>query len=101
MWGQGYGGYNKTDGSVTAGTADTTARTYGFAAGADYRITQNTMIGFALAGGELNWGLADGLGGGKSDVFQAGVYGSHSLGAAYVSGRAGLCLVRHAAPTAP
>jgi len=38
-----------------------------------------------LAGGELNWGLAQGLGGGNSDVFQAGLYASHRVGAAYVS----------------
>ena len=86
MWGQGFGGYNRTDGDVTAGTSDTTARAYGFAAGADYRVTSRTTLGFALAGGETRWSLAQGLGGGKSDVFQAGLYGSHSFGAAYVSG---------------
>ncbi len=85
VWGQSFGGYNRTDGSATAGTADTTARTYGFAAGADYRVTEQTTVGFALAGGELSWGLAQGLGGGKSDLFQAGVYASHRVGAAYVS----------------
>lgn len=86
VWGQGYGGYNKTDGSATAGTADTTSRAWGFAGGADYRVTRDTTLGFALAGGETRWSLAQGLGGGKSDVFQAGLYGSHSFGAAYISG---------------
>jgi autotransporter-associated beta strand protein len=85
VWGQGFGGYNETDGDTATGSADTTARTYGFAAGADYRLAANTTIGFALAGGEFNWRLAQGLGGGKSDVFQAGAYGSHRMGAAYVS----------------
>ena len=86
VWGQGFGGYNKTGGDANAGTTDTTARIWGFAAGADYRVTPNTLIGFALAGGELNWRLSQGLGSGKSDVFQAGLYGSHRFGAAYVSG---------------
>jgi uncharacterized protein with beta-barrel porin domain len=85
VWGQGYGGHNKTDGNLVVGSHDTTARTYGFAAGADYRVSPATTVGFALAGGELNWSLSQGLGSGKSDVFQAGVYGSHRMGAAYVS----------------
>ncbi|MBI3433990.1 MAG: autotransporter domain-containing protein [Proteobacteria bacterium] len=85
VWGQGYGGTNKTDGNAAAGSTDTTSRAWGFAAGADYRATANTTLGFALAGGEMNWGLARGLGSGRSDVFQVGAYGSHRAGAAYVS----------------
>jgi T5SS/PEP-CTERM-associated repeat protein len=85
VWGQGYGGHNKTDGNLVVGSHDTTARTYGFAAGADYRLSPATTVGVALAGGELDWSLSQRLGSGKSDVFQAGVYGSHRIGAAYVS----------------
>jgi len=40
-------------------------------------------MGIALAGGGSNWNLTGGLGGGRSDMFQAGVYGSHHWGAAY------------------
>ena len=47
----------------------------GFAGGLDYRFTPDTVVGVALAGGGTNWSLAQGLGGGKSDAFQAGVYG--------------------------
>ena len=43
------------------------------------------MLGFALAGGGTNYGLSDGLGGGRSDVFQIGLYGSKQFGPAYVS----------------
>lgn len=86
VWGQSYGGLNKTGGDAAAGTNDTTTRTWGFAIGADHRVTQDTTIGFALAGGELSWGIAQGLGGGKSDVFQAGLYASHQIGPVYVSG---------------
>ena len=32
-----------------------------------------------------NWGLAQGLGGGRSDAFQAGVYGKTNFGPAYVA----------------
>ena len=52
------------------------AGTYGFASGIDYRVTPDTVVGFALAGGGTNWGLAQGLGSGRSDAFQAGVYGT-------------------------
>ncbi len=42
-------------------------------------------MGFALAGGGTSWSLAQGLGGGKSDAFQAGVYGATRWGAAYLA----------------
>jgi outer membrane autotransporter protein len=71
--------------AAVIGSHDTSSRIAGFAAGADYRVTRDTVVGFALAGGETSWGLSQGLGSGKSDVFQAGVYGSHRFGAAFVS----------------
>jgi outer membrane autotransporter protein len=44
------------------------------------------VVGFALAGGGTAWSLAAGLGGGRADVFQAGLYGVQRNGAAYLSG---------------
>ena len=85
IWGQAYGGFNKTGGDTNAGTHDTTANSYGFATGVDYLLSPDAMVGFALGGGGTNYGLSDGLGGGRSDVFQMGVYGSKKFGAAYVS----------------
>ena len=76
-----FGGYNKTDGDpAVVGCHDLTARTAGFAAGIDYRVTPDTVVGFALAGGGTNWSLAQGLGGGRSDAFQAGLYARDALG---------------------
>ncbi len=43
------------------------------------------MVGFALAGGGADWSLAQGLGGGRSDAFQAGVYGATRAGPAYLA----------------
>jgi hypothetical protein len=43
------------------------------------------VLGFALAGGGTNWNLAQGLGGGRSDAFQAGVYGATRWGPAYLA----------------
>ena len=84
-WGSSFGGYNKTDGNATVGSNTVTARDYGFAAGMDYHFSPGTLAGFALAGGGTNWGLAQGLGGGRSDAFQAGVYGKTYFGPAYVA----------------
>ena len=67
------------------GSHDLSARTAGFAAGLDYRLTPDTVVGFALAGGGTNWSLAQGLGGGRSDAFQAGVYGATRAGPAYLA----------------
>jgi outer membrane autotransporter protein len=52
----------------------------------DYHVSPDTVAGFALAGGGTHWGLAQGLGGGRSDDFQAGVYGATRSGPAYVAG---------------
>ena len=70
VWAQGYGGYNRTDGNTTTGSTDTTVLTYGVTTGFDYHVNPDLLVGFALAGGATNWGLAQGLGGGRSDVFQ-------------------------------
>ena len=82
-WGGGYGGDNHTDGDpVVVGSHDLSARTSGFAGGFDYHFTPDTVAGFALAGGGTNWSLAQGLGGGRSDAFQAGVYAATRSGPA-------------------
>ena len=44
------------------------------------------MIGFALGGGGTSWNLTQGLGGGNSEIFQGGFYGSHRFGNFYISG---------------
>lgn len=89
IWGGGYGSTAKTDGDTVVGSHDTTARAFGFVVGADHRLTPDTLIGFALAGGGTSFGLAQGLGGGRSDLFQASVYARQNWGAAYVMGAFG------------
>jgi outer membrane autotransporter protein len=87
VWAAAFGGANNTNGDPAgAGIHDFAARTAGIAAGVDYKVTADTLIGFALAGGGTDWGLAQGLGGGHSDAFQAGLYGSQLFGPAYLSG---------------
>jgi autotransporter-associated beta strand protein len=92
-WATAYGGYNRTAGDAAAGSHDLTARTGGVAAGMDYRVAPGTTLGFALAGGGTGWSLGQGLGSGKSDAFQAGVYGTTRSGPMYLS--AALAFTQH------
>jgi uncharacterized protein with beta-barrel porin domain len=85
IWAAGYGGQSTLNGSASAGSHDLSARAYGFATGLDYRITPYSIVGFALGGGGTNFGIANGVGGGRSDMFQAAVYGLTRVDAAYVS----------------
>src|SRR5260221_6068578 len=94
VWGAGYGGGNRTSGDpAVVGSHDLTARTAGGAAGLDYHLSRDSVVGVALAGGGTNWSLAQGLGGGKSDAFQAGIYGATRWGPAYVA--AALAFANH------
>jgi uncharacterized protein with beta-barrel porin domain len=85
-WGTAYGGNDKTNGDPAVGSNTFTANTFGFAAGMDYHPAPDTILGFALAGGGTNWTLAQALGSGRSDAFQAGIYGTKYFGPAYVAG---------------
>jgi autotransporter-associated beta strand protein len=85
VWGAGYGGSATTGGNAVVGSQDTTARVWGVVGGADYKVAPNTLLGFAVAGGGTNYSLANALGSGRADVFQAGVFGRHTIGPAYLS----------------
>ena len=84
VWAAGFGGSQTTDGNAVSGSNHTTSRIFGTAVGADYLLTPTTLAGFALAGGGTNFGI-DALGGGRSDLFQAGAYVHHTVGPAYVT----------------
>ncbi len=81
----GFGGSQTTDGNAAQGTSTTTSRIFGTAVGADYSFSPLTIAGFALTGGGTNFGVANSLGGGRSDLFQAGAFVRHDHGPAYVS----------------
>jgi uncharacterized protein with beta-barrel porin domain len=85
MWAAGYGGSQTTDGNAALGSNTATSRIAGVAVGADYRFSPNTLAGFALAGGGTNFSIANGLGAGRSDLFQAGAFIRHTFGPAYLS----------------
>jgi hypothetical protein len=86
VWGGAYGGGNRTSGDpAVVGSHDFSASTVGFTAGLDYHLTPDTAVGLALAGGGTSWSLSQGLGGGRSDAFQAGIYGATRSGPAYLA----------------
>lgn len=86
VWAAGFGGSQQTDGNAALGSNTTTSSIYGTAVGADYRFSPNTIAGFALAGGGTNFTVANNVGGGRSDLFQAGAFIRHNAGAAYLTG---------------
>jgi autotransporter-associated beta strand protein len=84
VWGASYGGGSSTDGNAALGSNTSTARAFGVVAGADYRFSPDTLAGFAMAGGGTNFSV-NGMGSGRSDLFQAGAFVRHNIGAAYVT----------------
>jgi len=85
VWASAYGGGSNLSGNAAAGSSSTTSRIYGTVVGADYRVSPNTVVGFALGGAGYNFALSDSLGGGRADLFQAGFYGRHTFGPAYLA----------------
>ncbi len=86
VWAAEFGGSQTTDGNTVPGSNAATSRIFGTAAGADVLIAPNTLAGFALAGGGTNFSIANGVGSGHSDLFQAGAFLRHTVGASYILG---------------
>jgi uncharacterized protein with beta-barrel porin domain len=94
LWGASYGGSSSIDGNVNgSGAHDVRIGNFGLATGADYRVSPDAVLGLAVAGGRANWNLSQGLGGGHSDAFQLGGYGSYSFGSAYISAAVAFALL--------
>ncbi len=85
VWASGSGGYSATEGDVTAGTHRLSTHAYGGAAGINYHITPDMLIGLALSGVGSDWDLAQGLGRGHSDAFQLGLHGRTHAGPVYLT----------------
>jgi uncharacterized protein with beta-barrel porin domain len=84
VWAAGYGGSQTTDGNTVLGSNNTRSSIGGVAVGADYRFSPTTLAGFAIAGGGTSFSV-NGLGSGRSDLFQAGAFVRHNVGPAYIS----------------
>ncbi|WP_298245515.1 autotransporter outer membrane beta-barrel domain-containing protein [uncultured Bradyrhizobium sp.] len=78
VWAAGFGGSQ-----VSTGGSGSASRSFGTVAGADYALSPQTRMGFALAGGGT--GFANSFSSGRSDLFQAGGFVRHAVGSAYVT----------------
>lgn len=97
VWATGYGGNMRISGDAAAGSHETTSRVYGVAAGATYRASPDTTFGFALGGAGSTFDLGGGLGSGRVDTFNGGLYGRYAMGQQYVA--AALAYAWHDAAT--
>lgn len=86
VWGSAYGAGRNTDGNAAIGSSDVSSHVGGLAVGANYRFSPYTVAGFAMGGGTTGFGLGDGMGSGRSDLFQAGAFVHHAQGPGYVTG---------------
>lgn len=84
VWAAGFGGSQTTDGNIATGAASTLSNIYGSAVGADYRISRDTVAGFALAGGGTNFDVGS-FGTGRSEFAQGGAFVKHNIGPAYIN----------------
>jgi hypothetical protein len=78
VWASGFGGSQ-----VSTGGSGSTNRSFGTVVGADYSLSPQTRMGFALSGGGT--GFANNFSSGRSDLFQAGTFVRHSVGSAYIA----------------
>ncbi|PWW02063.1 outer membrane autotransporter protein [Hoeflea marina] len=86
VWATAYGGWSESDGNSAVGSYDRTINTHGLAAGVDFDVSPETMVGIALGIAHNEFDLSGGHGGGDSDILQASVYGRQDFGPAYVAG---------------
>jgi autotransporter-associated beta strand protein len=85
VWGAAYGASGRFSGDSSIGSNSINISNGSFAAGIDYRAWRDTTFGLAVAGGRYTYGI-DGLGSGRGDAVQAGLYGSTRFaGNAYLS----------------
>ena len=66
-WGAAFGGASTTRGDPAGvGSHDVSVSAGALAAGIDYHVAADAIVGLALAGGGSSWGLSAGLGGIRS-----------------------------------
>lgn len=86
MWGSGFASEMHTRGNVETGASSSRAQVFGSAAGATYVVSRETAMGFAVGGAGTNANLSGGLGRGRADIVQSGVYGRYGADGVYLSG---------------
>jgi uncharacterized protein with beta-barrel porin domain len=85
LWATGFGGTQSTGSDAMVGSHDTRSNITGLASGAEYRLSPDTLYGFGVGGAFTNFTVANSLGSGSTDSFQAGAYVRHGFDRAYVA----------------
>ena len=86
-FGAAYGGSTRIDGNAATGSHDASGDVYGAMGGVSYAWSPDSQIGLAFGGGGTSFGLADGMGTGHSEMFQAGLFAHQGFAQkGYISG---------------
>jgi outer membrane autotransporter protein len=83
-WSTGFDGTWKLNGASSSGSASATHKTAGGAAGLDYQLDPDLLVGFAIGGSTSNFSVADLATGGEIAGTHLGVYGVKRLQSFYV-----------------
>lgn len=82
VWGAVFGESARVDGDAfTIGSARAKTSDAHVAVGTDIAIMPGTTVGIAASGGQSETTLANGMGSGKADIYQIGLYGMSKVGA--------------------
>jgi uncharacterized protein with beta-barrel porin domain len=81
VWASGFG--SQASNSNAAPNSSSSSRIFATVVGADYSLSPQTRLGFAMAGGGTNF--TGNAGSGRSDLFQTGAFVNHTIGRAYVA----------------
>ena len=76
IWGTGFGASSNWPGNSTVGSAAATEHTSGFAAGLDYQVNPNVLIGVSAGGGQSSFGVLDRGTWGSVDAWHGSIYGA-------------------------
>ena len=85
VWGAGFGSTGSADGSASTGSSQLSASNEGGGAGIDFWAAPNLVVGFAAAGGSMDWSTGS-LGTGHGTIAQGGIYAATWFDGAYLTG---------------
>jgi uncharacterized protein with beta-barrel porin domain len=85
-WATGFGGSQSLRGDAVIGSFDASNRTVGAAAGFDYRVSPNLLLGFAAAGTATDFSVPGLSTSGRLNAAHFGMYGVYRWGATHVAG---------------
>ena len=86
LWGTGFAASANWPGNATVGSAAATAHMSGFAAGLDYQVNPNVLVGVSAGGGQSSFGVLNRGTWGTVDAWHGSIYAAWRNQGLYVSG---------------